>query len=225
MAELQTLIFDWDGTLANSIEKIVLSMQRAADDLGLQVVSDEAVRGIIGLGLPEAIEVLYPGLDDPRLADQLGDTYGQHYLKLEEVPSPLFDGVRDALDTYRQAGFKLAVATGKKRRGLARVLDKHGLAGFFDATRCADETASKPDPLMLAQILYQLDTLAERAIMLGDSVFDVQMAHNAGVRPVAVSYGAMSREQLLACRPERCLDAFSDFHHWVMREQAQGASV
>ncbi len=225
MAELQTLIFDWDGTLANSVEKIVLSMQRAADDIGLEPLSAPAVRGIIGLGLPEAIAVLYPDLDDPQRSEQLGAAYGQHYIKLEEVPSPLFDGVREALDTFRSAGLRLAVATGKKRRGLARVLEKHGLADFFDATRCADETASKPDPMMLAQILYQLDTPAECAIMLGDSVFDLQMAHNAGVRPIAVSYGAMSREQLMACQPEHCLDAFSDFYHWVMREQAQGPSV
>ncbi|SDU00114.1 HAD-IA family hydrolase [Halopseudomonas salegens] len=225
MTELQTLIFDWDGTLANSVEKIVLSMQRAADDVGLDPLSAQAVREIIGLGLPEAIAVLYPNVEDRQLAERLGTAYGQHYLTLEEVPSPLFDGVRDALDIFRDAGFRLAVATGKKRRGLARVLEKHGLSGFFDATRCADETASKPNPLMLAQILYQLDTPAERAIMLGDSVFDLQMAHNAGVRPVAVSYGAMTREQLLACEPEHCLDTFSDFHHWVMREQTQGVGV
>ncbi|MCL5041026.1 MAG: HAD-IA family hydrolase [Gammaproteobacteria bacterium] len=225
MAELKTLIFDWDGTLANSIEKIVISMQRAADELRLPPVSTQAIRGIIGLGLPEAIAVLYPDMDDPRRVDRLGEAYGRHYLALEEQPSPLFEGVRDALDTFRRAGFKLAVATGKKRRGLARVLDQHGLGDFFDATRCADETLSKPDPLMLAQILYQLDTPSEQALMLGDSVFDLQMAHNAGVRPVAVSYGAMSREQLMACEPEHCLDAFSDFYHWVMREQAQGVSV
>lgn len=225
MSELRALIFDWDGTLANSVEKIVLSMQRAADDLGLTPLPADAVRGIIGLGLPEAIAVLYPQLEDAAQVERLGRAYGRHYLALEEEPSPLFPGVREALDAFRAAGFHLAVATGKKRRGLDRVLASHQLTGFFDATRCADETASKPDPMMLRQILQQLDTPAGQALMLGDSVFDLQMAHNAGVRPVAVSYGAMSREALLACTPEHCLDAFVEFRHWVMQGHARQACV
>ncbi|WP_339842766.1 HAD-IA family hydrolase [uncultured Halopseudomonas sp.] len=216
MPELKTLIFDWDGTLCDSISRIVESMVGAAKRTGLDVPSERAVRDIIGLGLPEAIAILFPGLDEPWLAEKLRQEYSEHYIALEQQPAQLFPGVIEALDNFRSAGFKMAVATGKSRRGLDRVLSAHGLTGFFDMTRCADETLSKPHPRMLEEILNRLETPASCALMLGDSEFDIRMAHGARVRAVAASYGAQSREHLLQSRPEHCIDAFTEFPGLVM---------
>ena len=213
---MNTLIFDWDGTLANSIDNIVVAMQRAAVDVDLPVRSVREVRDIIGLALPDAVLVLYPELDDPAWAERLIEAYADNYLALEQSPSPLFDGVRDALDTLRRRGFHLAVATGKGRRGLDRMLGNHSLEQYFDVTRCADETAGKPHPLMIEQILAELEVTPADACMVGDSEFDILMGHNAGVCPVAVTYGAMTHAQLLRCQPVHCVDSFDEFHGWVL---------
>lgn len=216
MFELRTLIFDWDGTLCDSISRIVESMTAAAKLTGLAVPAEQAVRDIIGLGLPEAIATLFPELDEPWLAEKLRQVYSEQYVALEQEPASLFPGVAEALESFRSAGLKLAVATGKSRRGLDRALAAHGLVGFFDATRCADETLSKPHPRMLEEILNQLETPAGCAVMLGDSEFDIRMAQSARVRAVAAAYGAQPREHLLQCRPEHCIDAFSEFPGWIM---------
>lgn len=216
MPELKTLIFDWDGTLCDSISRIVESMVAAAKLTGLDVPSERAVRDIIGLGLPEAIAILFPGLDEPWLVEKLRQAYSDHYVALEQQPASLFPGVLEALDSFRSAGFKMAVATGKSRRGLDRVLAAHDLSGFFDMTRCADETLSKPHPRMLEEILNRLETPASCALMLGDSEFDIRMAHGARVRAVAATYGAQSREHLLQSRPEHCIDAFNEFPGFIM---------
>lgn len=223
MSELRALIFDWDGTLCDSVSRIVQAMHAAADLVGLPRCSDSDIRNIVGLGLPEAIAALYPDVKQ-RHADALRNAYSDCYIGLEEVPSPLFAGVIEALKAFRHAGFKLAVATGKSRRGLQRVLAAHDLEGFFDSTRCADETASKPDPLMLRLILAELQVEPAQSLMLGDSEFDLRMARAASVRPVAVSYGAQSREHLLRWKPERCIDDFNEFFGWVM-PQLGGQSV
>lgn len=213
---MNTLIFDWDGTLANSIDNIVVAMQRAAVDVELPVRSVREVRDIIGLALPDAVAVLYPGLGDPVLAERLIQAYADNYLTLEQNPSPLFGGVRNALDALRGCGFNLAVATGKGRRGLDRMLGTHGLEDYFDVTRCADETAGKPHPRMIEEILAELDVTPTDACMVGDSEFDILMGHNAGVCSVAVTYGAMTHEQLLRSRPVHCVDSFDEFHGWAL---------
>lgn len=213
---MNTLIFDWDGTLADSVGNIVAAMQRAAVDVGLPACSEREVRDIIGLALPDAIAVLYPYLNDPARAALLLQAYADNYLVVERTPSELFAGVRSALDDLRAKGFYLAVATGKGRKGLDRMLGVHGLESYFDATRCADETAGKPDPLMLDEILRELDVSADAACMVGDSSFDLLMAKNAGVCSVAVTYGAMSLEQLQRCEPAHYVDSFDEFHGWVM---------
>lgn len=213
---MNTLIFDWDGTLADSIDNIVVAMQRAAVDVELPVRSVREVRDIIGLALPDAVAVLYPDVADPLLASRLIQAYADNYLALERKPSALFEGVRAALDTLRVRGFHLAVATGKGRRGLDRMLAAHGLEGYFDVTRCADETAGKPHPLMIEEILAELDVTPADACMVGDSEFDIRMGHNAGVCPVAVTYGAMTHAQLLRCRPVHCVDSFDEFHGWAL---------
>ncbi|MBC3363766.1 HAD-IIIA family hydrolase [Pseudomonas sp. SWRI154] len=214
--DYKLLIFDWDGTLANSIGRIVESMHIAADRTGFARRDDYAVKGIIGLGLPEAIRSLYPDIDDDGLV-VFRQHYADHYIALEAEPSPLFDGVADTLQLLRDEGYRMAVATGKARRGLDRVLKAHGWDDYFDITRAADETASKPHPLMLEQILAHCDVQAGQALMVGDSSFDLQMARNAGMSSVAVSYGAQTIEALKAFEPCLAIDHFPELHAWLSR--------
>lgn len=213
--DYQLLIFDWDGTLVDSIGRIVESMHRAVEACGLPVLSDAQVKGIIGLGLPEAIQVLYPDLRDAALIERLRVGYGEHYLELEREPSALFPGVEEALASFREQGYRLAVATGKTRRGLQRVLEGRGWLDYFDITRCADETASKPHPRMLHEIMGHCGVQASQALMVGDSVFDLQMARNASVDSVAVGFGAQSLEDLLIHEPRLAIKEFCELHAWL----------
>nr|WP_217450596.1 HAD-IA family hydrolase [Pseudomonas lini] len=208
------LIFDWDGTLADSIGRIVESMHVASERSGFQLRDDFAVKGIIGLGLPEAIRTLYPEIGDTELI-AFRQHYADHYIASEAVPSPLFEGVIESLEAFRVEGYHLAVATGKARRGLDRVLKSHGWEDYFDITRAADETASKPHPLMLEQILAHCEVRPEQALMVGDSSFDLQMARNAGMDSVAVSYGAQSIDALKLFEPRLAIDRFSELHAWL----------
>ncbi|WP_434562075.1 HAD-IA family hydrolase [Pseudomonas sp. Z5-35] len=214
--DYKLLIFDWDGTLANSIGRIVEAMHVASDRTGFPLRDDLAVKGIIGLGLPEAIRSLYPEIDDEQLI-VFRQHYADHYIALEAEPSPLFEGVAQTLHALRGEGYRLAVATGKARRGLDRVLKAHGWDDYFDITRAADETASKPHPLMLEQILAHCDMRPEQALMVGDSSFDLQMARNAGMGSVAVSYGAQTIEALKAFEPCLAIDHFPELHAWLSR--------
>ncbi|WP_296268760.1 HAD family hydrolase [Pseudomonas sp. UBA6562] len=208
------LIFDWDGTLADSIGRIVQSMAEAADRAGEPRSSDAAVKGIIGLALDEAIGTLYPHLDAVQVS-RFRQHYADVYIALDQQPSPLFDGVVESLDAFRAEGYRMAVATGKARRGLDRVLQANGWQNYFDITRAADETRGKPHPLMLEQILSHCAVPAERALMVGDSAFDLQMANNAGMHSVAVGYGAMSLQALAEFGPQVCISHFSQLREWL----------
>ena len=213
-SDYKLLIFDWDGTLADSIGRIVEAMHVASERSGFELRDDFAVKGIIGLGLPEAIRSLYPEIDDDELV-VFRQHYADHYIALEAEPSPLFEGVVHTLETLKGEGYRLAVATGKARRGLDRVLKSHGWEDYFDITRAADETASKPHPLMLEQILAHCSVRPEQALMVGDSSFDLQMARNAGMDSVAVSYGAQSIDALKLFEPRLAIDCFSELHAWL----------
>ena len=213
-SDCKLLIFDWDGTLADSVGRIVESMHVASERSGFALRDDLAVKGIIGLGLPEAIRTLYPDIGDAQLL-AFRQHYADHYVALDAVPSPLFEGVVESLEAFRREGYQMAVATGKARRGLDRVLKSHGWESYFTITRAADETASKPHPLMLEQILAHCDVRAEQALMVGDSSFDLQMARNAGMASVAVSYGAQSIEALRVFEPCLAIDHFSQLHAWL----------
>ena len=215
--EYKLLIFDWDGTLADSIGRIVTAMRVAAQRSGHPERDEDSVKGIIGLGLPEAILTLYPEMTDAQVVD-FRQHYADVYIAMDTEPSPLFEGVLESLEAFRAEGYRLAVATGKARRGLDRVLKAHGWEDFFDVTRAADETASKPDPLMLNQILAHCDVRPEHALMVGDATFDLQMARNAGIDSVAVGYGAQSMERLLAFEPRLAIDTFSQLHAWLGRQ-------
>ncbi|NLT99931.1 MAG: HAD-IA family hydrolase [Pseudomonas lundensis] len=213
-SEYKLLIFDWDGTLADSIGRIVTSMQEAAQRAGRAERDDEAIKGIIGLGLPEAILTLYPDMAAEQVI-AFRQHYANTYIALDAEPSPLFVGVVESLEAFRAQGYRLAVATGKARRGLDRVLKAHGWERFFDVTRAADETASKPDPLMLNQILAHCDMRPEQALMVGDASFDLLMARNAGIDSVAVSYGAQSIERLRGFDPVLEVDHFPELRGWL----------
>ena len=215
MPDYQLLIFDWDGTLVDSIGRIVEAMHAAADVCGLMRCSDLQVKGIIGLGLPEAIRSLYPQLDEQVQIERFRRCYSEHYLALESEPSALFPGVAESLGAFREAGYRLAVATGKGRHGLRRVLEQRGWLNYFDTTRCADESASKPDPLMLEQILAHCAVSPQRALMIGDSAFDLQMARRAGMDSVAVGYGAQPLAVLREHGPTLAIEHFTDLRHWL----------
>ncbi len=215
MTDYRLLIFDWDGTLVDSIGRIVESIRVAAAACALESRSDAAIKGIIGLGLPEAIRTLYPDLCDARLLERACQVYSEHYLALESEPSPLYAGVAEALEAFRAAGYRLAVATGKTRRGLDRVLAGRGWQEYFEVSRCADETASKPDPRMLHEILTYCGVPPEQALMVGDSSFDLQMARRAGMGAVAVTYGAQPAEALRLHEPRLIIDDFGELCAWL----------
>lgn len=202
-------IFDWDGTLSDSTDKIVRCMQAATRRAGLAELSDEAIRNIIGLGLPEAIRTLYPEATDADVS-AVRQAYSEVYLVEDKIPSPFYPEVEETLHRLRDEGYRLTVATGKSRRGLDRVLENLGMVDFFHGSRCADETASKPHPLMLHQLLQELQYEADGAVMVGDTEYDMEMARRAGVARVAVSYGAHDISRLTAYNPALCLDVFSD---------------
>lgn len=217
MSDYKLLIFDWDGTLVDSIGRIVEAMHHAADACDLPRCSDPEVKAIIGLGLPEAIQSLYPYLDDPVCIGRFRHSYSEHYLVLEAQPSALFPGVAEGLEAFRAQGYRLAVATGKGRHGLQRVLAGRGWLNYFDTTRCADETASKPNPLMLEEILAHCGVAPRQALMVGDSAFDLQMARLAGVDSVAVGYGAQSLSALREHGPRLEVEAFVELRAWLER--------
>ena len=201
----------------DSTAVIVASLQAACADVGLPVPSDERSHHIIGLGLYDAMAHVLPGVGVD-VYPQVVERYGHHF-RTREPESPLFAGAEEMLHHLRGAGHRLAIATGKSRRGLDRVLEKTGLGALFDATRCGEESASKPAPGMLLDLMRAIGTTPDSTVMVGDTTHDLQMAANAGVRGVAVTYGAHPRDQLLALQPLACIDKPHDLSQWL-RENA-----
>jgi phosphoglycolate phosphatase len=198
------LIFDWDGTLMDSIGWIVHCLQTAADRLGCPIPTPEAAKDVIGLSIVRAMDTLFSEAS-PELREQLVRAYSQEYASRSLGPGDLFAGVRDMLEMLNGAGYRLAVATGKTRAGLQKALQSTGTEDLFYITRTADETASKPDPLMLLEIMHCAETVPERTLMIGDSLHDLQMAQNAQIAAIGVCCGAHSEEILQQYRPLRCL--------------------
>ena len=201
------ICFDWDGTLMDSQARIVDCLLAAFAEVGQPPPSREAAAEIIGLGLDEAMARLWPGADAGPAAPGCRHTIGSTSCSPMRPPSTLFQGARETLERLRAEGYLLAVATGKSRRGLDLSLAQTGLAGYFQATRCADETASKPHPRMLLELMDELDVGPAQTLMVGDTEYDMQLAANAGVGALAVCYGVHAPERLLACGPLACLDS------------------
>lgn len=203
------IIFDWDGTLVDSIDWIVHCIQQAAVRNGCEVPAAQAAKDIIGLSIEEAVKTLFPDADaDTRR--RLAADYGQGFFSRNAGPDDLFPGVRVMLEQFRSNGYRLAVATGKKSAGLAQAMAATGVTELFDVCRCSDQTASKPDPLMLNQIMAELGIDPARTLMVGDSIHDMQMAVNAGIPAIGVTCGAHSAETLRAFGPLLCLDYPTD---------------
>lgn len=203
------LVFDWDGTLVDSIEQITTSLQFASKIVCGETVSEEAARSVIGLGLQEAVELLHPG-KSLSITEKIADAYRQHYLNENAVPAPLFNGVTEMLDELVARGFTLAIATGKSRAGLDRTFTEHKVAHYFSTTRCAGENKSKPHPEMLLGILNDTGSHADQALMIGDSEHDLMMAKNARVDAIGVTHGAHTSDRLMAHEPLLCLDRVAD---------------
>ncbi|HEV7816636.1 MAG TPA: HAD-IIIA family hydrolase [Janthinobacterium sp.] len=207
------IVFDWDGTLMDSTSTIVKCIQASAKDLGLPIPHDSAAAHVIGLGLHEAMQAAMPDIDAkyyPRMVER----YRYHYLS-KDHELVLFDGVREMLQELSHQAYFLAVATGKSRVGLNRSLNAFKLLSMFDATRCADETFSKPHPAMLQELTRELGQDMQRTVMIGDTSHDLLMANNAGASGIAVQYGAHPVEQLAACSPIYSAATVTELHQWL----------
>lgn len=208
------IAFDWDGTLFDSTRIIVRCIQRAVADVGGQVPSDHAAAYVIGMGLMDALAHAAP--DVPRdKYPQLGARYRHHYLAHQNDLS-LFAGVEAMLADLRARHHLLAVATGKSRRGLDEVLHTVQLRGVFDGSRTADETAGKPDPRMLHELMREFGTEPQRTLMIGDTTHDLQMALNAGCASIGVSYGAHETHGFAQLRPQCVLHSVRELHDWLL---------
>ena len=207
------MIFDWDGTLMDSTKVIASSLQAACRDIGVAVPSERDALYVIGLNLVDSFNHVAPELDEEGRR-RLSERYRHHFLARENE-MPLYDGVREMIADLHGQGRRLAVATGKARRGLDRVLDSTGLRPWFEATRCADEGFAKPHPDMLLMLLDITGVAPGRALMVGDTTHDLELAANAGVDAVAVSYGAHD-DALLGTRPARARCAsVAELHRWL----------
>jgi phosphoglycolate phosphatase len=198
----KVVIFDWDGTLVDSIEHIAGSLYRAATELGYPARDFEAYRDIIGLGIVEALEKLYPGLSVEEMS-AIRSGYREYFFKETTTPRNVFTGAEAVLADLKKAGAVLAVATGKSRHGLDLALQTTELGRYFDITCCADETRSKPDPAMLEVVTARLGITPQEAVMIGDTVYDMEMAQRIGMSAIGVEWGVHSREQLESFRPSK----------------------
>jgi len=205
----EVVVFDWDGTLVDSEQHIVASIEYAARVVGLPALSYDTIKNIIGLGMKEALLVLYPDLTDEQIK-VLRERYAHHFFGKEMDQRMLFDGVLDTLDQLQAAGVKLAVATGKSRHGLDKALQATGLKPYFDIERCADESRSKPHPLMLTQISEYFALASSKMCMVGDTEYDLDMAAQFGMDAVGVSYGVHDVTRLQKHKPFRIVDHISE---------------
>ena len=212
--QFDLIVFDWDGTLVDSTHAIVESILGAAEDAGLPLPTEVAARSIIGLELHAAIATLFEGISEEQLLF-VAERYRYHFL-VRDHAIPMFEGVAEAIEELVEEGFMLSVATGKTRRGLDRAMVNTELHPHFQSSRCADECFSKPHPQMLQEIMDELGTTPERTLMIGDTSYDLQMAQNAGVSSLAVSYGAQPLESLLMHAPLAHFDRFTKLHQWLI---------
>ncbi len=205
MKQFKTIIFDWDGTLMDSAGRIISAMQASAAVVGLPVPEEDAVRHIIGLSLDSVFDELFPEADHlykPKLFEE----YRYQYIEADTTPSPLFEGAEDVLLHLKEKGLSLAVATGKARKGLMRVMNESALTEYFDDSICADEAESKPHPQMLELLTQRNGWEKQHCLMIGDTTHDLKMAKSAGINSIGVSYGAHPKENLLHHDPLHILD-------------------
>ena len=213
--QFDLIAFDWDGTLFDSTALIARCIQDACADVGTTVPSDTQASYVIGLGLIDALQYAAPDLPRDRYPE-LAARYRHHYFA-QQHRIVLFDGSLAMLRGLKGSGHKLAVATGKSRRGLDEALASVELRGLFDATRTADETASKPDPRMLRELMDELDVTPQRTLMIGDTTHDLQLAANAQTASIAVGFGAHPVEAFDAFDTRHVARSTADLHAWLRR--------
>jgi phosphoglycolate phosphatase len=208
------IVFDWDGTLFDSTRLIARCIQAACADVGAAVPSDRDASYVIGLGLGDALRHVAPEVPSERYRE-LAERYRQHYLaRQDEIV--LFDGTLEMLRALKARNHWLAVATGKTRRGLESALEATPLRGLFDATRTADETRGKPDPMMLHELMHELGATPERTLMVGDTTHDLQLAANAGCASVAVSFGAHGHDEFADHSPLHVAHSTAELAAWLV---------
>lgn len=209
MKHYKLVIFDWDGTLMDSVDRIVSSMQSAAKTVGLTIPSNNAVKQIIGLSLTTALDILFSNITTEQVEAMLVQ-YKYEYIEGDDIPTPLFANATNLLAQLKLNNKLLAVATGKGREGLNRVLEVSETSCFFNTTRCAGEMPSKPDPTMISSILKELNLAPEEAIMIGDTSHDLKMAQNAGVDSIGVTFGVHDEEVLKQYQPKAIVNTLAE---------------
>jgi phosphoglycolate phosphatase len=207
------VVFDWDGTLMDSTVGITIAIQEAARDLGLPVPDRERASHVIGLGLHDALRAAVPDLPQQKYAEFV-EAYRRHFLVRQDEMG-LFPGVREMLEELVARGHRLAVATGKSRRGLDHQFGLTGLGELFVASRCADESKPKPHPAMLLELMDELAMARRELLMIGDTSHDLGMAQSAGVDAVAVGYGAHPIESLSAWNPRASVRSIAELRQWL----------
>ncbi len=213
----QLLIFDWDGTLMDSIARIVDCLKKAGEQVLAQNNREhDELKDVIGLGLREALIQLHPTSNEKQIED-MSTIYRHQYMNINATPSSLFSGTKNTLSKLRNQGYILAIATGKSRQGLDQTLEITNTSSYFQLTRCASETLSKPDPLMLNEILEQLNLNASDAVMIGDTEYDMAMAKNACMDRIGVNYGVHPETRLLKYDPIGCLDNIQQLNHFLQQ--------
>jgi len=212
--QFDLIVWDWDGTLANSTGMIANAIRTAAETVGLPAITMQAASSIIGLGLQEAINTLYRDISADQAQALAAQYRTNYYAGANDIP--LFDGAVDTIAALSHQGFKLAVATGKGRRGLNQALESSGLGQYFHETRTVDECFSKPNPQMLHELMDCFDVLPERTLMIGDTSYDLQMAKNAGASAVGVTFGAQLADQWQHLNPIQQFNDFSSLGRWLL---------
>ncbi|KZN64372.1 hypothetical protein N473_15615 [Pseudoalteromonas luteoviolacea CPMOR-1] len=204
--DYKLVIFDWDGTVMDTVPKIVNTINLVADQYGFSRESEEKTKSIIGLSLEHALATLFPA--QAKRSAELAAAYKTIYRDVDRTPTELFNGVEQVIKQLSENNIKLAVATGKSRQGLDRLLNESGLAHYFVCTRTADEAQSKPSPDMIQQILTELDVAPQETVMIGDTTIDMDMASQAGVAAIGVTFGVANATELQAFSPVHIVDEF-----------------
>jgi len=218
----QLIIFDWDGTLMDSAQKISNCIRAAARELNIQEPNDQQAKSIIGLSLHEGMRILFADHDEASI-NRIVEAYKYHFVTNDKTEQAMFQGVEHGLDRLTERGALLAVATGKARRGMRRVFDQVELEHHFVVTRCADETRSKPHPQMLHEILDFTAIDPQKSIMVGDTTYDMDMASNAGIHGLGASYGVHSAASLNHAKAVNVLDSFTEIVEWLLDDRVSKA--
>jgi len=216
MHKYKLVIFDWDGTVMDSVGRIVSSMRSAAKEAELTIPNEEQVKNIIGLSLPEAAKVLFPQLPEHK-ENQLIMHYKRHYTELDQTPSPMFENAIQLFENLLERNKYLAVATGKGRAGLERVWEATSSKQYFSTSRCAQECQSKPHPEMLFQIMDELSILPSEAVMIGDTIHDMAMAKNAKVDRIGVTFGVHDHKTLSAFEPKAIVNSMLELQQLLIK--------